>query len=78
MYGRAPGRPTEEDVVHSAIQAAAAAQHVKDMMDQAARDGRARQARLAHSRRAHRTARRARLSLARAIHQSRHADAAGC
>jgi thiamine biosynthesis protein ThiC len=78
MYGRAPGRQTEEDVVHSAIQAAVAAQHVKDMMDQAARDGRAREARLARARRTHRTERRARLSLTRTAHQSRHADLTGC
>jgi thiamine biosynthesis protein ThiC len=76
MYGRAPGRQTEEDVVHAAIQAAVAAQHVKDMMDQAARDGRARDARLARARRTHRADRRARLSLA--AHQSRHADLTGC
>jgi thiamine biosynthesis protein ThiC len=78
MHGRAPGRHTEEDVVHSAIQAAVAAQHVKDMMDQATRDSRARQARLARARRAHRTERRARLSLTRAAHQSGQADLNGC
>lgn len=64
--------------MHSAIQAAVAAQHVKDMMDQAARDGRAREVRLARARRTHRAERRARLHLTRAAHQSRHADLTGC
>ncbi|HXF20033.1 MAG TPA: hypothetical protein VN597_06220 [Streptosporangiaceae bacterium] len=62
--------------MHSALQAAVGAQHVKDMLDQAARDSRAREARLGRARRTHRAERRARLSLA--AHQSRHADLTGC
>ena len=48
--------------MHSALQAAVGAQHVKDMLDQAARDSRAREARLGRARRTHRAERRARLS----------------
>jgi hypothetical protein len=60
--------------VHSVIHAAVAAQHVKDMLDQAAKDSRAREARMARARRAHRADRRARVSLAHAIPRAREAD----
>jgi hypothetical protein len=44
VCGRDCGRQTEEEAVHPTIQAALAAQHVKDMLAQAAEDGRAREA----------------------------------